>query len=58
MYQLYWGFLYELRGGCKTSYITTHTLAREWLSKPDGFLTATYKEKELVIEILIGSQSH
>lgn len=29
---------------------TTHALAKEWLTKPDGFLTATHGEEELVIE--------
>lgn len=29
---------------------TSHMLARELLSKPDGFITATYGNEELVIE--------
>ena len=33
-----------------TNYIgTSHALARELLSKPDGFLTATLGEKEYII---------
>ena len=33
-----------------TNYIcTSHALAKELLSKPDGFLTATHDEKEYVI---------
>ena len=29
--------------------ITSHALARDLLSKPDGFITAMHKEKEFVI---------
>lgn len=34
-----------------TSYISTsHALAKELLNKPDGFITASYGEQELVIK--------
>ena len=29
--------------------VTSHALARDLLSKPDGFITATHGEKEFVI---------
>lgn len=30
--------------------MTSHALARELLSKPDGFITATHEDEELIIE--------
>ena len=30
--------------------MSSHALARDLLSKPDGFITAMYDDKELVIE--------
>ena len=33
---------------------TTHSLAREWLSKPDGFLTATFRSKNGDKECVVG----
>lgn len=32
------------------SFVTSHDLARELLNRPDGFITATYGDEELVIE--------
>lgn len=33
----------------KTNYATTHMLATELLNRPNGFLTATHEERELII---------
>lgn len=30
--------------------MSSHALARDLLNKPDSFITATYEDKELVIE--------
>lgn len=43
----------------ETNYITTsHELARELLSKPDGFLTATHGEEELIINNYQRKKTH
>lgn len=31
-------------------YISTHKLAKEWLSKPDNFLTASCGDEEFIVE--------
>ena len=37
---------------------TTHALARELLSKPDGFLTAMYEDREYVINDICRVKTH
>lgn len=57
--RLYYEFLRIERRNCDTSYIaTSHALARELLSKPDGFLTATHGEEELIIESYQRKSTH
>lgn len=42
-----------------TNYIgTSHMLARELLSKPDGFITATFGEEEYVINDIKRTATH
>ena len=47
-----------LIGGEITSISTSHALARELLSKPDGFITASFGELEYMIESFQRVKTH
>ena len=47
-----------MKGGEITSYITTHSLARELLEQPDGFLTVSIGEEEYTIRDYQRKKTH
>ena len=50
---------WKKRGEFLTNYIaTTHALAKELLSKPDGFITVMYEDREYIISDICRVKTH